>query len=239
VHGGEPLPALRFPQEPPRPRVHREFSNPNQRSSQLTDVGFVACFFFFFFFLLFPKEYSRWLLQGPGRLRRVECFTSDKYEPYVVLRKDAVTASHLRRWERHGANRSSGSGSGSGGTASGDDHRNDRGGIAAQDTDNSSSSSSSSGGGSDGAGPYDERFAGYGKNKIELVMRLRARGWRFLVLPRSFAVHVPHPPSAAHATWKGKGSDRKVRAYVCMYVCMRSNVPTLLFTVRLLRRKIH
>ena len=37
------------------------------------------------------------------------------------------------------------------------------------------------------AGPptplYDERFTGYGKNKIEHVTHLRWAGWRFAVLP--------------------------------------------------------
>ena len=59
-----------------------------------------------------------------------------------------------------------------------------------------------------GRGPYDERFTGYGKNKIELVMRLRASGWTFFVLPRAFAVHVPHPTSAAHAHWRGNGNAK-------------------------------
>jgi hypothetical protein len=48
---------------------------------------------------------------------------------------------------------------------------------------------------------YDERFVGYGKNKIELVMRRRAAGASFAVVPQVFLVHVPHPTSEAKQQW--------------------------------------
>lgn len=52
---------------------------------------------------------------------------------------------------------------------------------------------------------YDERFHGYGKNKIEYIQHLRFMGYRFAVLPRGFIVHNPHPPSKAKEVW----NDRK------------------------------
>ena len=55
---------------------------------------------------------------------------------------------------------------------------------------------------------YDERFHGYGKNKIELVSHLRKKGYRFAILPEGFIVHNPHPESAIKQTWNDrKGSD--------------------------------
>lgn len=48
---------------------------------------------------------------------------------------------------------------------------------------------------------YDERFSGYGKNKIQLVSHLRFLGYEFRVLPRAFAVHHPHPESRHKEVW--------------------------------------
>jgi len=48
---------------------------------------------------------------------------------------------------------------------------------------------------------YDERFSGYGKNKIQHVVHLRRSGFAFVVLARHFLVHVPHPRSAAKWAW--------------------------------------
>jgi hypothetical protein len=55
---------------------------------------------------------------------------------------------------------------------------------------------------------YDERFYGYGKNKIELISHLRFMGYRFSILPEGFIVHNPHPESQVKETWKDReGSD--------------------------------
>lgn len=51
---------------------------------------------------------------------------------------------------------------------------------------------------------YDERFYGYGKNKIELISHLRFMGYRFAILPRGFLIHHPHPESIAKETWTGR-----------------------------------
>lgn len=51
---------------------------------------------------------------------------------------------------------------------------------------------------------YDERFYGYGKNKIQHISHLRFRGVSFSVLPQSFAVHHPHPESSVKQVWNNK-----------------------------------
>lgn len=48
---------------------------------------------------------------------------------------------------------------------------------------------------------YDERFYGYGKNKIQHISHLRYRGLPFFVLPQSFVVHHPHPESSVKQVW--------------------------------------
>ena len=50
---------------------------------------------------------------------------------------------------------------------------------------------------------YDERFVGYGKNKIQHVAHLRYLGFTFAVLPSHFLIHVPHPRSDAKKKWSG------------------------------------
>ena len=54
---------------------------------------------------------------------------------------------------------------------------------------------------------YDERFYGYGKNKIELVSHLRRSGYEFRVLPKGFIIHNPHPESKTKETWNNNGSN--------------------------------
>ena len=65
-------------------------------------------------------------------------------------------------------------------------------------------STTTSSGGGDSAGNnkrsvpyYDERFVGYGWNKIQFIHHLRHLGFLLWVVPAGFLVHVPHPPSAA------------------------------------------
>lgn len=49
---------------------------------------------------------------------------------------------------------------------------------------------------------YDERFYGYGKNKIQYIAHLRFLGYEFAVLPGGgFIVHHPHPDSKAKENW--------------------------------------
>ena len=87
------------------------------------------------------------------RIRRLECFHSTRYEPYVVLRW--CPQSSLNK--------------------------------------------------SEPAAPYyDERFHGYGKNKIELVSHLRFAGYQFSILPEGFIVHNPHPESTVKHLWNDR-----------------------------------
>mmetsp|Transcript_19848 Transcript_19848/g.42703 ORF Transcript_19848/g.42703 Transcript_19848/m.42703 type:complete len:688 (+) Transcript_19848:88-2151(+) len=51
---------------------------------------------------------------------------------------------------------------------------------------------------------YDERFYGYGKNKIQHISHLRFRGVSFSVLPQSFVVHHPHPESSVKRVWNNR-----------------------------------
>ena len=48
---------------------------------------------------------------------------------------------------------------------------------------------------------YDERFSGYGKNKIQYIQNLRYKNFRFAILPRGYLIHFPHPRSSAKFRW--------------------------------------
>ena len=50
--------------------------------------------------------------------------------------------------------------------------------------------------------PYDERFRGYGKNKIAHLAWLRALGTPLHVHARGFVVHRLHAESGAKAAWR-------------------------------------
>mmetsp|Transcript_8786 Transcript_8786/g.25557 ORF Transcript_8786/g.25557 Transcript_8786/m.25557 type:complete len:491 (+) Transcript_8786:68-1540(+) len=56
---------------------------------------------------------------------------------------------------------------------------------------------------------FDERFVGYGKNKIQFIQHLRMSGFRFVTMSRGFVIHVPHDHSKAYKTWAvSKGGRR-------------------------------
>ncbi|CAH1993995.1 unnamed protein product [Acanthoscelides obtectus] len=42
---------------------------------------------------------------------------------------------------------------------------------------------------------YNEKFVGFGWNKVSHVMELEAQNYQFIVLPNVFIVHTPHTPS--------------------------------------------
>ena len=48
---------------------------------------------------------------------------------------------------------------------------------------------------------FDERYEGYGKNKIEWIASLRGANYSFRVAPDAFTVHVPHAASSANQAW--------------------------------------
>jgi hypothetical protein len=102
------------------------------------------------------------------RFRRISCFHTARYEPYVIL--EWCPANH------HEKNPSSSSSS----PLSPQEQQKLQLPIAPY---------------------YDERFYGYGKNKIELVSQLRRSNYDFEVLPEGFLVHNPHPESSTKEIW--------------------------------------
>lgn len=42
---------------------------------------------------------------------------------------------------------------------------------------------------------YDNRFMGFGWNKVSHIMELESQGYEFIVLPNTFIIHKPHAPS--------------------------------------------
>lgn len=57
---------------------------------------------------------------------------------------------------------------------------------------------------------FDERFSGYGKNKVQLVVHLRRAGYAFEVLGRGFVVHFPHKASASKHHWLHSAAHGRV-----------------------------
>jgi Glycosyl-transferase for dystroglycan len=58
---------------------------------------------------------------------------------------------------------------------------------------------------------YDERFVGYGKNKIQQIAHLHCAGFEFSILPNGFILHVPHPKSLAKQTWEETSRAHRIR----------------------------
>ena len=59
---------------------------------------------------------------------------------------------------------------------------------------------------------FDERFVGYGKNKVQLLVHLRRAGYAFEVLGGGFVVHFPHLRSDAKHHWLHSSAHQKVDA---------------------------
>ncbi|KAI0217770.1 LARGE xylosyl- and glucuronyltransferase 1 [Lamellibrachia satsuma] len=56
---------------------------------------------------------------------------------------------------------------------------------------------------------YDERFVGFGWNKVSHVMELDAQGYEFIVLPNGFIIHTPHAPSLDIAKYRSNPLYRR------------------------------
>ena len=62
-----------------------------------------------------------------------------------------------------------------------------------------------------GVPPLDERYVGYGKNKVQWVQHLRSLGFEFWVLPRGYLMHCPHAMSRAGRSWQRNRDNHKER----------------------------
>ncbi|XP_071099912.1 xylosyl- and glucuronyltransferase LARGE1-like [Haliotis cracherodii] len=56
---------------------------------------------------------------------------------------------------------------------------------------------------------YDQRFMGFGWNKVAHTMELDAQGYEFVVLPNAFIIHMPHAPSFDIAKFRSSSLYRK------------------------------
>lgn len=57
---------------------------------------------------------------------------------------------------------------------------------------------------------YDERFRGYGWDKVMQIYQLDAMDFRFLAHPQAFVMHRPHPPSSGYNhTFTGEAYTQK------------------------------
>ncbi|XP_065835196.1 xylosyl- and glucuronyltransferase LARGE2s-like [Oscarella lobularis] len=56
---------------------------------------------------------------------------------------------------------------------------------------------------------YDERFVGFGWNKVSHITELDAQGFDFIVLPNTFIVHLPHAPSLDIAKYRSSSTYRR------------------------------
>lgn len=55
----------------------------------------------------------------------------------------------------------------------------------------------------------DERYVGYGKNKVQWVQKIRGAGFEFYVLPRAFLLHFPHSLSKSGRRWQRNANNHK------------------------------
>ncbi|KAL8614336.1 Xylosyl- and glucuronyltransferase LARGE2s [Nucella lapillus] len=56
---------------------------------------------------------------------------------------------------------------------------------------------------------FDQRFLGFGWNKVSHIMELDAQGYEFVVLPNAFIIHMPHAPSFDIAKFRSSSNYRK------------------------------
>ena len=61
---------------------------------------------------------------------------------------------------------------------------------------------------------YEETFVGYGKNKIQHTIHLRARGFRFHVLSLAFLIHYPHSESQSRVLWSTTSNGLKPEEFL-------------------------
>lgn len=79
---------------------------------------------------------------------------------------------------------------------------------------------------------FEERFVGYGKNKIQHINHLRFAGYKFQVLPKAFVIHMPHMTSQSKRAWKTQHTGQRKAMNVLFrnfkrYLEKTYNVPRL------------
>jgi hypothetical protein len=74
---------------------------------------------------------------------------------------------------------------------------------------------------------YDERFYGYGKNKIQHISHLRFKGVPFYILPQGFVIHHPHPESEVKQVWNDKKTNALHHAMDTLYTGYIKELNTL------------
>eukprot|EP01043_Picozoa_sp_COSAG02_P016471 COSAG02_NODE_726_length_18005_cov_69.224897_1_plen_1352_part_00 len=85
-----------------------------------------------------------------------------------------------------------------------------------------------------GAPPFDERYEGYGRNKIAWVRHLNLLGFSFFACPFGYLMHQPHAPSAALGEFKARRmhtifeldatAAAELKADPCRIVCRHAPV---------------
>ena len=68
---------------------------------------------------------------------------------------------------------------------------------------------------------YDERFAGYGQNKVSQIEELHAQKYAFIVLPDVFVIHYPHPASKDESNFRGFSGRDKSPGNTHYYRCIQ------------------
>ena len=72
---------------------------------------------------------------------------------------------------------------------------------------------------------YDERFVGYRKNKVVHLLFLSTSGIQFMVHPRAFTVHSPHPRARTWKVTHKTGLWDQVGAPFCMLAAPTTCLP--------------
>lgn len=80
----------------------------------------------------------------------------------------------------------------------------------------------------------DERFVGYGGNKIAYITQLHGQGFSFHVHPYGFVIHVPHVKTAAASSFvlaklRGEAEMDELRALVESEVASNNYAPQTVF----------
>jgi len=120
--------------------------------------------------------------EHPKRAKTIECFDSQRYEPYIVIPWCPYTTYQTINGEKVLNDETT------------TDHKLHTNPNISKNTHTQSIIPISP--------YYDERFHGYGKNKIQQISHLRIKGYNFHVLPEGgFVLHHPHPESNVKQRW--------------------------------------